>query len=36
MRSKWFNRFYEETEEVLLQKGKVFVVLGPRRVGKQN
>lgn len=34
MKSGWFNRFYENTEEVLLQKGKVFVVYGPRRVGK--
>ncbi len=34
MKSGWFKRFYEDTEEMLLQKGKVFVVLGPRRVGK--
>ena len=30
----WYNRFYENTEEKLLQKGKVFVLIGPRRVGK--
>jgi len=31
---EWYNRFYENTEEKLLQKGKVFVLIGPRRVGK--
>ncbi len=30
----WINRYYENTEEKLLQKGKVFVLFGPRRVGK--
>jgi predicted AAA+ superfamily ATPase len=30
----WYNRFYENTEEKLLQKRKVFVLTGPRRVGK--
>ena len=34
MKSGWLNRFYENTEEKLLQKGKVFVLMGPRRVGK--
>ena len=34
MKKDWFKRFYENTEEILLQKGKVFVVMGPRRVGK--
>lgn len=34
MKAKWFNRFYENTNEKLLQKGKVFVLIGPRRVGK--
>lgn len=30
----WINRFYEQLEEELFQKGKVFVLFGPRRVGK--
>ncbi len=34
MKSGWLNRFYENTEEKLLQEGKVFVLMGPRRVGK--
>ena len=34
MKLGWLNRFYENTEEKLLQKGKVFVLMGPRRVGK--
>ncbi len=34
MKAKWLNRFYENTNEKLLQKGKVFVLMGPRRVGK--
>jgi len=34
MKSRWLNRFYENTDEKLLQKGKVFVLMGPRRVGK--
>jgi predicted AAA+ superfamily ATPase len=34
MKAKWLNRFYENTNEKLLQKGKVFVLIGPRRVGK--
>ena len=34
MKTGWLNRFYENTEEKLLQKGKVFVLMGPRRVGK--
>jgi len=33
-KQEWYNRFYEKTEEKLLQKGKVFVLIGPRRVGK--
>lgn len=31
---EWYNRFYENTDENLLEKGKVFVLIGPRRVGK--
>lgn len=34
MKTKWIKRFYEESEEILLQKGKVFVLFVPRRVGK--
>lgn len=34
MTFNWLNRYYENTDESLLQKGKVFVLLGPRRVGK--
>ena len=34
MKAKWLNRFYENTNEKLLQKRKVFVLIGPRRVGK--
>ena len=34
MKLGWLDRFYENTEEKLLQKGKVFVLMGPRRVGK--
>ena len=34
MNTQWIKRFYEESEEILLQKGKVFVLFGPRRVGK--
>ena len=34
MEFSWLKRYYESTDEKLLQKGKVFVLLGPRRVGK--
>ncbi|MCD6596351.1 MAG: ATP-binding protein [Bacteroidales bacterium] len=34
MKPGWLNRYYENTDEKLLQKGKVFVLMGPRRVGK--
>lgn len=34
MNSIWLKRFYEDSEELLLQKAKVFVLFGPRRVGK--
>jgi len=30
----YFNRYYNQISEKLLQKGKVLVVYGPRRVGK--
>ena len=34
MISRWFNRFYEDMTDSLLQQGKVLVLFGPRRVGK--
>ena len=34
MKSEWFTRIYETSEEKVLQKGKVLVIFGPRRVGK--
>ncbi len=34
MKTVWINRYYEESEDILLKKGKVFVLFGPRRVGK--
>lgn len=34
MGTEWLNRYYEQNREQLLQKGKVFVLFGPRRVGK--
>jgi len=34
MKSEWFTRIYENSKEALLQKGKVLVIFGPRRVGK--
>lgn len=30
----WYERFYESPKEEFLRKGKVFVLEGPRRVGK--
>jgi predicted AAA+ superfamily ATPase len=34
METAWINRYYEESEDILFKKGKVFVLFGPRRVGK--
>ncbi len=34
MNSLWFNRFFENSKDTILKKGKVFVLEGPRRVGK--
>jgi predicted AAA+ superfamily ATPase len=34
MKDIWFQRFWEEAGDTLLRKGKVFVLYGPRRVGK--
>ncbi len=34
MKAQWYNRYYEQLGEQLFQKGKVLVILGPRRVGK--
>ncbi len=34
MKTEWLNRYYEQNSKQLLQNGKVFVLLGPRRVGK--
>lgn len=34
MESIWYNRYLESQVETVLRKGKVFVLYGPRRVGK--
>ena len=34
MESVWYNRYLETQVETVLRKGKVFVLYGPRRVGK--
>jgi len=34
MESLWYNRYLETRTEAVLKKGKVFVLYGPRRVGK--
>lgn len=34
MESAWFNRYLESQTDTILKKGKVFVLYGPRRVGK--
>ena len=34
MKTIWLNRYYEQKADDLLKKGKVLVLLGPRRVGK--
>lgn len=34
MESAWYNRYLESQTETILKKGKVFVLYGPRRVGK--
>lgn len=34
MESVWFNRYLESQTNSILKKGKVFVLYGPRRVGK--
>lgn len=34
MESAWYNRYLESQTEAILKKGKVFVLYGPRRVGK--
>lgn len=34
MNDLWFNRFFEKSTDTILKKGKVFVLEGPRRVGK--
>lgn len=31
---KWYNRYLEENTDVVFKTGKVFVLYGPRRVGK--
>ncbi len=36
MSNIWYNRFYETEIENLLEKGKVFVLYGPRRAGKTS
>jgi len=34
MESAWYNRYLESQTDTILKKGKVFVLYGPRRVGK--
>ena len=34
MKTAWINRYYEESEDILFKKGKVFVLFVPRRAGK--
>jgi len=34
MKNIWFDRYYEKQQKPLFKKGKVFVMTGPRRVGK--
>lgn len=34
MESIWYNRYLESQTDAILKKGKVFVLYGPRRVGK--
>jgi predicted AAA+ superfamily ATPase len=34
MESVWYKRFLENHTESVLKNGKVFVLYGPRRVGK--
>lgn len=34
MESLWYNRYLETRTDAVLKKGKVFVLYGPRRVGK--
>jgi len=34
MESAWYNRYLESQSDAILKKGKVFVLYGPRRVGK--
>jgi len=34
MESAWYNRYLESQTDAILKKGKVFVLYGPRRVGK--
>jgi len=34
MNDLWFNRFFEKSTDTILKKGKVFVLEGPKRVGK--
>lgn len=34
MESVWYNRYLESQTDTILKKGKVFVLYGPRRVGK--
>lgn len=34
MESAWYNRYLESQSDTILKKGKVFVLYGPRRVGK--
>lgn len=34
MESAWYNRYLETQTDTILKKGKVFVLYGPRRVGK--
>lgn len=34
MESAWYNRYLESQSDTILKQGKVFVLYGPRRVGK--
>jgi predicted AAA+ superfamily ATPase len=34
MKKIWFNRYYENKLNTFIEKGKVFILYGPRRVGK--
>ncbi|MDX9881246.1 MAG: ATP-binding protein [Prolixibacteraceae bacterium] len=34
MDTKWYSRYLEKNTDIIFKKGKVFVLYGPRRVGK--